>query len=198
VNDYESKMLFNAYSYTRNTTSDAAKSGAAAPATEVAGGLATTTGIGAAVGVPTIAVSATLVAGGVGNIAAGIRGLSQSMMSSGSGSSGPNATPTPVAGSRVTGEALKTQRAEFNKVKPEFWKREAATSPEKYSAENLKLMRDGFAPTGPDGFPMEIHHITPLTQGGANHFSNLQVMTRTEHRLGANFKANHPNLSRRP
>jgi hypothetical protein len=44
---------------------------------EVAGGIATTTGIGAAVGVPAIAVSTTLVVGGVGNIAAGIRGLSQ-------------------------------------------------------------------------------------------------------------------------
>jgi hypothetical protein len=49
---------------------------------EVAGGLATTTGIGAAVGVSTIAVSTTLVVGGVGNIAAGIRGL----MTTGSGS----------------------------------------------------------------------------------------------------------------
>jgi hypothetical protein len=49
---------------------------------EVAGGLATTTGIGVAVGVPTIAVSTTLVVGGVGNIAAGIRGL----MTTGSGS----------------------------------------------------------------------------------------------------------------
>ena len=35
MNDYESKMLFNAYSYTRNMTADAAKSGAAAPATDV-------------------------------------------------------------------------------------------------------------------------------------------------------------------
>ena len=44
---------------------------------EVAGGLATTTGIGAAVGVPAVVVSSTLVAGGLGNIAAGIRGLIQ-------------------------------------------------------------------------------------------------------------------------
>jgi hypothetical protein len=49
---------------------------------EVAGGLATTTGIGAAVGVSTIAVSTTLVVGGAANVAAGIRGL----MTTGSGS----------------------------------------------------------------------------------------------------------------
>jgi hypothetical protein len=57
---------------------------------EVAGGLATTTGIGAAVGrVPSdFAVSTTLVVAGR-NVAAGIRGLTQSMMSTCRGSSGP-------------------------------------------------------------------------------------------------------------
>jgi RHS repeat-associated protein len=65
---------------------------------EVAGGLATTTGIGAAVGVSTIAVSTTLVVGGAANVAAGIRGLTQSMMSSVSGSSGPQATTPAVEG----------------------------------------------------------------------------------------------------
>jgi hypothetical protein len=70
---------------------------------EVAGGIATVTGIGAAVGVPAIAVSTTLVVGGVGNIAAGIRGLSQSMMSSGSGASGPKATaPVAAGGAKAT------------------------------------------------------------------------------------------------
>jgi hypothetical protein len=52
---------------------------------EVLGGAATVTGIGAAVGVPAMVVSTTLAVGGAGNIAAGIRGLSQSMMSTGSG-----------------------------------------------------------------------------------------------------------------
>jgi hypothetical protein len=67
---------------------------------EVAGGVATVTGIGAAVGVPAIAVSTSLVVGGVGNIAAGIRGLTQSMMSSGSGSAGQHATPAENGGAR--------------------------------------------------------------------------------------------------
>ena len=55
---------------------------------EVLGGAATTTGIGAAVGVPAMVVSTTLVVGGVGNVAAGIRGLTQSMMSRGRGPQG--------------------------------------------------------------------------------------------------------------
>jgi RHS repeat-associated protein len=55
---------------------------------ELFGGAATVTGIGAAVGVPAIVVSTTLVVGGAGNVAAGIRGL----MSTGSGSSGPQGT----------------------------------------------------------------------------------------------------------
>jgi hypothetical protein len=50
---------------------------------EVLGGAATTTGIGAAVGVPAMVVSTTLVVGGAGNVAAGIRGL----MTTGSGTS---------------------------------------------------------------------------------------------------------------
>jgi hypothetical protein len=68
---------------------------------EVLGGAATVTGIGAAVGVPAMVVSTTLVVGGAGNIAAGIRGLTQSL-SKVSGTSGtqelkwgnPKSTPT--------------------------------------------------------------------------------------------------------
>ncbi|WP_437731191.1 RHS repeat-associated core domain-containing protein [Sorangium sp. So ce1335] len=56
------------------------------------GGITSATGIGAAIGVPAIAVSTGLVVGGVGNIAAGIQGLSQALMSQGSGSQGPQGT----------------------------------------------------------------------------------------------------------
>ncbi|WP_437485325.1 RHS repeat-associated core domain-containing protein [Sorangium sp. So ce1014] len=59
---------------------------------EAFGGVTSATGIGAAVGVPAIVVSTGLVVGGVGNIAAGIQGLSQAMMSQGSGSTGPKGT----------------------------------------------------------------------------------------------------------
>ncbi|WP_437955465.1 RHS repeat-associated core domain-containing protein [Sorangium sp. So ce119] len=65
---------------------------------EVFGGITSATGVGAAIGVPAIAVSTGLVVGGVGNIAAGIQGLSQALMSQGSGNQGPQGT-VPAEGS---------------------------------------------------------------------------------------------------
>jgi RHS repeat-associated protein len=97
-------------------------------------------------------------------------------------------------GTRVTGDALKAARDEFKVVKPQFWRREAAQNAAEYSAENLDRMAAGKAPIGSDGFPMELHHSTPLAEGGTNVFDNLEPMTRTDHRLGPNYKLNHPNL----
>jgi hypothetical protein len=98
------------------------------------------------------------------------------------------------SGTRVTGDALKAARAEFNSVKPAYWRNEAATNPGAWSTENLARMKGGKAPIGSDGFPMELHHSTPLAEGGTNAFSNLKPLTRSEHRLGPNYKLNHPNL----
>jgi hypothetical protein len=55
---------------------------------EVLGGAASVTGVGAALGVPVMVVSTVAVAGGIGNIAAGIRGLA-SVMSGGGKTKGP-------------------------------------------------------------------------------------------------------------
>ncbi|WP_434041166.1 MULTISPECIES: RHS repeat-associated core domain-containing protein [Sorangium] len=63
---------------------------------EVFGGITSVTGVGAAIGVPAIAVSTGLVVGGVANIAAGSQGLSQALMSQGSGSSSPKGTAPPA------------------------------------------------------------------------------------------------------
>jgi len=93
----------------------------------------------------------------------------------------------------VTGEALSALRRQFdNTVKPAFWRNEATTSAGRWSADDLANMRQGRAPIGSDGYPMELHHRTPLSQGGSNDPSNLQIMTRTEHRLGGNYSTNHP------
>jgi hypothetical protein len=94
----------------------------------------------------------------------------------------------------VTGDALKAARSEFNRIKPGFWKNEAAANPGAWSAENLARMKGGKAPIGSDGFPMELHHKTPLAEGGTNAFDNLSPLTRTDHRLGPNYKLNHPDL----
>ena len=55
-------------------------------------------------------------------------------------------------------------------------------------------MKQGKAPIGSDGHPMEIHHKNPLANGGTNDFDNLIPMTRTQHRLGEQYKINHPGL----
>lgn len=99
------------------------------------------------------------------------------------------------ANPRRTGDALKAARSEFeNKAKPARWMHEAATNAERYSPEQYTAMINGDAPMGTDGYPMELHHKTPLAQCGSNDFDNLQAMTRTDHRLGPNYKLNHPTL----
>jgi hypothetical protein len=89
---------------------------------EVADGLATATGIGAAVGVPTIAVSTTLVAGGAGNIAAGIQGLLQSLSTGSEGGSKPalGAAGGPRAGKPFTAktDAYLKSKIDRNMVGP--------------------------------------------------------------------------------
>ena len=97
-------------------------------------------------------------------------------------------------GTRVTGDALKAARQEFNAIKPKFWKREAAANMHAYSSEQIADMAKGNAPIGADGYRMELHHKTPLAEGGTNSFDNFNPMTRTDHRLGPNYKSNHPNL----
>ena len=65
-----------------------------------------------------------------------------------------------------------------------------------YTAENLGRMRRGRAPIGSDGHSIELHHRVPLSEGGTNDLDNLVPMTRTEHRMGSNYRANHPNVRR--
>jgi hypothetical protein len=77
---------------------------------EIIGTGLTTTGIGSLIGVPAMAVSLGLVTSGAGNMGAGLRGFSDALMSSGSGSTSPQAA-VPAAG----GGAVPT-RAGYNGV----------------------------------------------------------------------------------
>lgn len=95
-------------------------------------------------------------------------------------------------GGRVTGEQLSKARGEFEKMKPDIWKEEAARNPQKYSQEQLARARQGQAPIGDDGYPMEIHHKQLLSEGGSNITDNFDFLTRSGHRLGENFSKNHP------
>jgi hypothetical protein len=49
-------------------------------------------------------------------------------------------------------------------------------------------MEQGKPPIGDDGYPVELHHNVPLSQGGTNDLDNLTEMTRTEHRLGGQLR----------
>jgi len=80
----------------------------------------------------------------------------------------------------------KIDREAFGKQRESFWKGEAEKAPQKYSADNLKRMKEGKAPMGKDGHPMELHH-----PGGEPNAAPLP-MTRTEHRVGDNYQRNHP------
>jgi RHS repeat-associated protein len=81
----------------------------------------------------------------------------------------------------------KIDRKIFDKERKNYWKKEAENNSPKYSADDLARMKKGKAPTGPDGHPMELHHNDRTMTGG------LTPMSRTDHRLGDNYKINHPN-----
>jgi len=149
---------------------------------EVAGGLATTTGIGAAVGVSTIAVSTTLVVGGAANVAAGIRGL----MTTGSGnSSSQGTTPTAAAGgshgtsggSRAgmeftpsgKAEVRATNRAAHNgKLTCESCSRNDLVDPKRAVGGKPRPANEG-----------QVDHIIPQAHGGDGSPSNGQVLCPT-------------------
>jgi len=80
----------------------------------------------------------------------------------------------------------KIDRAAFKSERNAFWKTEAKANPGKYSEEDLAKMQKGGAPIGPDGHPMELHHVDGTPDGG------VTPMSRTDHRGGENYKDNHP------
>ena len=87
---------------------------------------------------------------------------------------------------KIGKSASKIDRAAFKSERASFWKSEAKNNPEKYTKEDLAKMQKGGAPTGPDGHPMELHHVDGTPEGG------VTPMSRTDHRGGDNYKDNHP------
>ena len=80
----------------------------------------------------------------------------------------------------------KIDRAVFKAERKAFWKTEAETNAATYNADDVARMQKGSAPIGEDGYPMELHHVNRTPEGG------VVPMTRTDHRLGDNYKLNHP------
>jgi RHS repeat-associated protein len=64
--------------------------------------------------------------------------------------------------------------------------------PYENTPQNKEQMKQGNAPTGADGHPVELHHEGQKPNGP------VKEMTRTEHRGGENFKKNHPNTGQKP
>ena len=83
-------------------------------------------------------------------------------------------------------------RAEFGAVRTKFSLNEAATNSGAYTAADIVRMRAGKAPSGADGFPLELHHKDPLNKTGTNDISNLEILSRSDHRLGDTYRRNHP------
>ncbi len=84
------------------------------------------------------------------------------------------------------GEKSKIDRNAFRKEREEYWRNEVKNNPDKYSPEDRERMENGKSPIGPDGYPTELHHTDRTPEGG------VQPMSRTDHRLGENYKKNHP------
>ena len=57
-------------------------------------------------------------------------------------------------------------------------------------------MERGKPPIGDDGYPVELHHIKALLDGGSNESSNLVPLTRTEHRGKRTYRKHHPTSDR--
>ncbi|MGK3994888.1 RHS repeat-associated core domain-containing protein [Sorangium sp. So ce1024] len=146
---------------------------------EVFGGITSATGIGAAVGVPAIVVSTGLVVGGVGNIVAGIQGLSQALMSQGSGRTGPQG-----AGLAARGGAPGSRPAQpFTKAgKDEIWKRNAAVHRGANKCDNcgadvVRPQKHTKAVTPPNN-EGHVDHVTSRSKGGSGTIENGQLLCR--------------------
>ena len=63
----------------------------------------------------------------------------------------------------------------------------SGNAPYENTPENQERMKEGKAPIGKDGKPVELHHE------GQNADGQVREMTQTDHRLGDNFKKNHSN-----
>ncbi|MFG0285957.1 MAG: hypothetical protein ACF8R7_16190 [Phycisphaerales bacterium JB039] len=81
----------------------------------------------------------------------------------------------------VSRKVYNARRAQFERMRPSLWKKEARLHPERYTEKQLKAMRRGEAPLGSDDLPMVIHHRRPLFRGGTNNWRNFDFMEMTEH-----------------
>ena len=149
---------------------------------EVLGGVASVTTIGAALGVPAMVVSTGLVVSGLANIADGIRGLTQVLMSTGSGSGNggarsPETTAPGAAGGPRAGKPFTPA------MKREAWKANEVKHGGQATCENCKQpmapaerSASGVRPPANEG---QLDHVIPRTKDGNGSLENGQYLCRT-------------------
>ncbi|WP_437732665.1 RHS repeat-associated core domain-containing protein [Sorangium sp. So ce1335] len=146
---------------------------------EVFGGITSATGIGAAIGAPAIVVSTGLVVGGIGNIAAGIQGLSQALMSQGSGGTGSQGAALAARG----GAPGSRPAQPFTKAgKDEIWKQNAAVHRgvnkcDNCGADVVKPQKHTKSVTPPNN-EGHVDHVTSRSKGGSGTIDNGQLLCR--------------------
>jgi len=100
-----------------------------------------------------------------------------------------------VAGVALAGHGLSvvaSAQNQYNMASDEAPTSSGAEAPYENTPENQQRMREGKAPMGKDGKPVELHHEGQAAEG------NLEEMTQSEHRLGDNLKKNHPDIGQQP
>ncbi|NUQ74303.1 MAG: HNH endonuclease [Polyangiaceae bacterium] len=142
----------------------------------VIGAAETSTGVGAVAGVPTMAASARLVAGGVGNIAAGIQGL----MTTGSGNFGSGGASNAIkqaAGSDRTGKAF-TRKGRREVIDENRFKNNGTTRCEGCGTQTVPGQQSQKGVTPPPN-ETNVDHVIPRVHGGQGSPVNGQVLCRT-------------------
>jgi hypothetical protein len=132
----------------------------------VLGGLASTTGIGAAIGVPAAVVSVGVITGGVANVMAGYR-----LLTTGSGSANKGAAGGPRAGMKFTQKG-KQDVLEQNRG-PDGTVKCANCGVETVPAQRSER---GVAPRSNE---VQVDHVHPRSRGGNGSSENGQPLCRT-------------------
>jgi hypothetical protein len=158
----------------------------------IGGGAVSLTGVGAAVGVPAVAVSAGLVTAGAGNVMAGLQGLGQALTTGGGAGSG--SPPTAASGaakgypSVIDPRTGKPVPFPYGALQKAAKASRVSWGPKERGTFISEWYRRGYSTPEGGWDKYDIHHIVPREYGGTNDFWNLVPVARgTEHELFNSF-----------
>ena len=143
------------------------------------GGAATLTGAGAAAGVPAIVASTGIIVGGITNVITGVQGLSQTLMSSGSGKAGPQGTvPVAKGASGGTRASKPFTRAGKTEVKAENAAAHGGQTTCTNCGQPTVPGQQSRAGVTPPKNETHVDHIIPKAKNGNGSPENGQVLCR--------------------